>query len=193
MLQDTEDVEEVQRDAVPKQGMLLLIFIHGYVGAISVMIYLPTDTKTCAAFRRFKGSETTTFADFPSRLSHIVSQTLTTLEVRPIIYPTYDTRGSLSKAVEGFVDWLTTTCVGLESKPEDDVEKQAESGRGKGSGTVKVILCGHSMGGLVAVDAALEISKSGGVQKGKLWPRVCGIIAFDTPVSRISRQPKIFD
>lgn len=128
---------------------------------------------------RFKGSETTTFGDFPSRLAHIVSQTLTTLDVKSIIYPTYDTRGSLPKAVEAFVDWLTTTCVEMECKPD---ESNPDSGRGKGAGSVKVILCGHSMGGLVAVDAALEISKSGGIQKGKLWPRVCGVLAYDTPV-----------
>lgn len=34
MLHDTGEVEEVQKDAVPKQGMLLLIFIHGCVGSI---------------------------------------------------------------------------------------------------------------------------------------------------------------
>lgn len=111
-----------------------------------------------------------------------MSQTLTSLEVKSIIYPTYDTRGSLSKAVEAFVDWLTTTCVEMECKPAED-DKEGISGRGKGAGSVKIILCGHSMGGLVAVDASLEIAKSGGIQKGKLWPRVCGVIAFDTPVS----------
>ena len=130
---------------------------------------------------RFKGSESATFGDFPSRLAHIVSQTLTNLQVKSIIYPTYDTRGSLSKAVEAFVDWLTTTCVELECKPDE--KGGSRSGQGKGAGSVKVILCGHSMGGLVAVDAALEIAKSGGIQRGKLWPRVCGVIAYDTPVS----------
>lgn len=111
-----------------------------------------------------------------------MSQTLTTLEVKSIIYPTYDTRGSLAKAVEAFVDWLTTTCVEMECKPAED-NKSSISGRGKGAASVKIILCGHSMGGLVAVDASLEIAKSGGIQKGKLWPRVCGVIAYDTPVS----------
>lgn len=37
----------------------------------------------------------------------------------------------------------------------------------------------------VALDAALEISASGGLgEKNQLWPRVCGVIAYDTPVSR---------
>jgi hypothetical protein len=161
-------------------------FSYSFMGTMRAILDPPEMILTCAPSYRFKGSETTTFGDFPSRLSHVVAQTLTTLEVKALIYPTYDTRGSLSRAVESFVDWLTTTCVELESKPEDDVVKQATSGRGKGAGSVKVILCGHSMGGLVAVDAALEISKSGGIQKGKLWPRVCGIIAFDTPVSSLS-------
>jgi pimeloyl-ACP methyl ester carboxylesterase len=89
--------------------------------------------------------------------------------------------------VEAFVDWLTTTCVDLECKPAEEGD-EAASGRGKGAGTAKVVLCGHSMGGLVAVDASLEIAKSGGIQKGKLWPRVCGVIACDTPVSFLLQE-----
>ena len=170
--EEEEDTREEQPQR-PVQGVRLLVFIHG-----------------------FKGSEKTTFGDFPSRLAHIVSQTLTSLQVQSLIYPTYDTRGSLSKAVEAFVDWLTTTCVELECKTDEQGsgvvggaggEKGGSgvvgvSGRGMGAGSVKVVLCGHSMGGLVAVDAALEIAKSGGTQHGKLWPRVCGVIAYDTPV-----------
>ncbi|UZJ52358.1 hypothetical protein CBS101457_001678 [Exobasidium rhododendri] len=167
MLADQEaDELSSEVETPPKQGTLLLVFIHG-----------------------FKGSEKTTFGDFPSRLAHILSQTLTSLEVQPVIYPTYDTRGSLSKAVEAFVDWLTTTCVDIECKPVEEGD-EALSGRGKGAGSVKVVLCGHSMGGLVAVDAALEIAKSGGVQKGKLWPRVCGVIACDTPYYGVN--PNVF-
>lgn len=38
---------------------------------------------------------------------------------------------------------------------------------------------------LVALDSALEIAASGGLgEKNQLWPRVCGVIAYDTPVSR---------
>lgn len=134
---------------------LLLIWIHG-----------------------FKGSDSSTFADFPDRVAHMVSQTYPKMNVKSIIYPTYETRGSLAKAVEGFVDWLTTKTVEIECEPPDANDPHSEP---LGAGSVKVILCGHSMGGLVAVDAALEIAKSGGVMHGNVWPRVCGVIAFDTP------------
>lgn len=134
---------------------LLLIWIHG-----------------------FKGSDKSTFADFPDRVSHMVSQTYPSLNVQSIIYPTYETRGSLAKAVEKFVDWLTTKTVEIECEPPDKNDPKSEP---LGAGSVKIILCGHSMGGLVAVDAALEIAKSGGIMHGHVWPRVCGVLAFDTP------------
>lgn len=146
------------------QQTLLIVFIHG-----------------------FKGSDSTTFADFPDRVSHIVRHTFPSYHVRPVIYPTYQTRGSLAKAVEGFVDWLTTTTVEIECEPPDKNDPKSEPA---GPGSVKVVLCGHSMGGLVAVDAALEIAKSGGANQGKLWPRVCGVIAFDTPYYGV--HPNVF-
>ena len=143
--------------------LLLLVFIHG-----------------------FKGSAETTFEDFPSRLAYILSKTYPALRVESTIYPTYDTRGQLSGAVDNFVEWLIATCVNLESKPLIDDKTGApkspkETGRGGGAGSVKIILCCHSMGGLVGVDAALNVAKEGGLRDGKLWPRICSIIAYDTP------------
>ncbi|EPQ28346.1 uncharacterized protein PFL1_04173 [Pseudozyma flocculosa PF-1] len=151
-----------------KNQMLLLVFIHG-----------------------FKGSSDTTFEDFPSRLAHMLAETYPGLQVEPIVYPTYDTRGSLSAAVDAFVEWLTERCVNLESKPVIDPatgDFQRNTGRGGGMGSVKVILAGHSMGGLIAVDAALAIARSTASQTAAntekpaaLWPRVTGVIAYDTP------------
>lgn len=110
-------------------SMVLLVFIHG-----------------------FKGSADTTFLDFPSRLSHILRETYTGLIVESQIYPTYDTRGSLASAVSNFVEWLTEQVVKLESKPlideEGNIVPPGKSGRGAGAGSVSVICCGHSMGGL---------------------------------------------
>ncbi|KDN38520.1 hypothetical protein K437DRAFT_259383 [Tilletiaria anomala UBC 951] len=159
-----------QRDT---QGvLLLLVFIHG-----------------------FKGSAETTFEDYPSRLAHILRETYPALSVETRVYPTYDTRGQLSTAVESFTEWLIALCVNLESKPLLD-EKSGrpkdpkETGRGGGAGSVKVILCGHSMGGLVAADAALSIANEGGLRDGKLWPRVCAVLAYDTPYLGV--HPAVF-
>ncbi len=58
-------------------------------------------------------------------------------------------------------------------------------------GSVKIVLAGHSMGGLVAVDAALAIAQNSADQQAntsvekqpslKLWPRLVGVLAYDTP------------
>ncbi|CBQ70677.1 conserved hypothetical protein [Sporisorium reilianum SRZ2] len=154
-----------------RDQLLLLVFIHG-----------------------FKGSSETTFEDFPSRLTYNLQETYPGLHVKSLVYPTYDTRGSLAVAVESFVEWLTEQTVMLESKPEIDPatgDIVADSGKGGGMGSVKIVLAGHSMGGLVAVDAALAIAHSSADQQAntppekrsslKLWPRVVGVLAFDTP------------
>ncbi|TKY84862.1 hypothetical protein EX895_005942 [Sporisorium graminicola] len=154
-----------------RNQLLLLVFIHG-----------------------FKGSSDTTFEDFPSRLTYNLQETYPGLHVKSLIYPTYDTRGSLAAAVESFVEWLTEQTVTLESKPEIDPttgDIVPNSGKGGGMGSVKIVLAGHSMGGLVAVDAALAIAQSSADQQAntpiekrnslKLWPRVVGVLAYDTP------------
>ncbi|SPC60751.1 uncharacterized protein UHOD_01904 [Ustilago sp. UG-2017b] len=154
-----------------RDQLLLLVFIHG-----------------------FKGSSETTFEDFPSRLTYNLQETYPGLHVKSVVYPTYDTRGSLAAAVDSFVEWLTEQTVKLESKPEIDASTGdivPDSGKGGGMGSVKIVLAGHSMGGLVAVDAALAIAQNSAEQQQripnekrsnlKLWPRVVGVLAFDTP------------
>ncbi len=166
---DDNDVTATEME--DKNELLLLVFIHG-----------------------FKGSSDTTFEDFPSRLTYNLQETYPGLHVKSLVYPTYDTRGSLAAAVESFVEWLTEQVVMLESKPEMDPKTGdivPNSGKGGGMGSVKIVLAGHSMGGLVAVDAALAIAQSSSDQQQrtpkdkqsslKLWPRVVGVLAYDTP------------
>ncbi|CAO1638791.1 unnamed protein product [Sympodiomycopsis kandeliae] len=163
---------------VGDKGLLLLVFIHG-----------------------FKGSAETTFEDYPNRLSHVLRETHTDLQVKPVIYPTYDTRGSLATAVANFVEWLTMETLTLESKPLVDAETGTEvpyqqSGQGGGRGSVRIVLCGHSMGGLVAVDAALRIATDSMTEKDQncvaksLWPRVIGVLAYDSPYYGV--HPNVF-
>ncbi|KAI6152183.1 hypothetical protein BKA82DRAFT_993642 [Pisolithus tinctorius] len=129
---------------VPKD-LLLIIFIHG-----------------------FKGTDST-FGSFPSRLEHILTETMDNVAVECIVFPAYETKGELTAAVERFVDWLTTLTV------------QKEVAHGGGAGAAKIVLCGHSMGGLLAADALCALIKSRPDEGAPLWPRVIGCIAFDTP------------
>jgi pimeloyl-ACP methyl ester carboxylesterase len=52
----------------------------------------------------------------------------------------------------------------------------------RAAGVGKVVLCGHSMGGLVVADALLAIEKTC-TDGGPLWPRIIAVLAYDTPVS----------
>lgn len=115
---------------------------------------------------RFKGSAESTFEQYPDRLAHLLMQTHPDLRIEAHVYPTYETRGSLEKTVECFVTWLTERVVELEN--------------GIGAGTSSVVLCGHSMGGIVAADAALAIARTS-ADRSAAWPRIRGVVAYDTP------------
>ncbi|KAF8450520.1 hypothetical protein L210DRAFT_283686 [Boletus edulis BED1] len=116
----------------------------------------------------FKGTEST-FENFPSRLQHVLSESERNLSVEYVVFPAYETKGELNAAVVRFADWLTTLTV------------QREVAHGGGAGGVKIVLCGHSMGGLLAADSLLEFINSRPDRKAPLWPRIIACIAFDTP------------
>ena len=95
---------------------------------------------------------------------HLLLQTHPNAAIEARIYPTYETRGSLELAVDGLVDWLT-----------------AEVGEFEGKhGPTQVVFCGHSMGGLVSMDAALLLRRTT-PSKQEAWPRIVGVLAYDTP------------
>ncbi|KIJ70117.1 hypothetical protein HYDPIDRAFT_121556 [Hydnomerulius pinastri MD-312] len=141
---------------VPKlpKDLLLIVFIHG-----------------------FKGTDST-FEKFPSRLQHILSESMNNVPVECLVFPAYETKGELNAAVVRFADWLTTLTV------------QKESRNGGGAGSVRIVLCGHSMGGLLAADALLEFVNTRPDQNAPLWPRIIACIAFDTPY--LGLHPYVF-
>ncbi|KAH8830428.1 hypothetical protein DL96DRAFT_1707253 [Flagelloscypha sp. PMI_526] len=116
----------------------------------------------------FKGNDST-FAQFPQRLQNMLSESSPEYTFESIVFPAYETKGNLPEAVVKFSDWLTSLTV----------EKEAETGLG--SGSVQIVLCGHSMGGLLVVDTLLEFEQSRINATDPLWPRIIGIIAYDTP------------
>jgi len=81
-----------------------------------------------------------------------------------LIYPRFETRGDLTTAVSALRAWLAARVT----------ELQASS-----SSPVKVVLVGHSMGGIVAAECALSLDRD--CDAREWWPDVQGVLAFDTP------------
>ncbi|PPQ64618.1 hypothetical protein CVT24_008355 [Panaeolus cyanescens] len=116
----------------------------------------------------FKGDDQT-FGDFPQRLEHVLCESLPHVKAESVVFPVYETKGELDKAIVRFADWLTTLTV------------EREVAIGKGAGTVKIVLCGHSMGGLLAADTLREFYHTRPDKSCPLWPKIIACLAFDTP------------
>ena len=92
----------------------------------------------------FRGDHTS-FQSFPTDLHlHLIP---TIPQLQTFVYPTYKTTRSLDVARDQFLDWMATL-------PEG-----------------RVILCGHSMGGLLTAEVAFAAPPN----------RVIGLVSFDVP------------
>ncbi|KAK4686754.1 hypothetical protein P7C73_g3373, partial [Tremellales sp. Uapishka_1] len=129
----------------------------------------PKDLLLLIYVHGFKGNDVT-FESFPERVAHLLKATHPSLRVESRVFPAYQTRGELKAATLAFVDWLTTLVVMLEN----------DHGAGGGAGKAKIVLMGHSMGGLLIADAALDIANTTR-EDDPMWPKIVGIMAFDTP------------
>ncbi|THH29141.1 hypothetical protein EUX98_g5046 [Antrodiella citrinella] len=131
---------------------------------------LPQDLLLVVFIHGFKGTDTT-FSKFPERLRHVLSETIPNVVVESIVFPSYETKGDLTAAVIRFADWLTNLTV----------QREVANGVGGGAGKAKIILCGHSMGGLLAADALIEFVRTRPDTKAPLWPNIVACLAYDTP------------
>ncbi|PYI11402.1 hypothetical protein BO78DRAFT_276810, partial [Aspergillus sclerotiicarbonarius CBS 121057] len=111
----------------------------------------------------FMGSEAS-FSDFPAHVHNSLTDLLSESHViYTRIYPRYKSRGEIRTAVENFGSWLSPHLA-------TDLD---------------VILLGHSLGGIVAADAALSLSSStlppppSTTNQSK--HRILGLINFDVP------------
>ncbi|KAF9021486.1 hypothetical protein BDZ89DRAFT_991189 [Hymenopellis radicata] len=105
----------------------------------------------------FRGDETT-FQSFPTDLQNCLSALLPkelNIRIQSSLYPTYKSVKPISVCTHNFLEWLNTQPPG------------------------PVILLGHSMGGLLAAEAATHISNN---PPSHHQPRrIMGMMAFDTP------------
>ncbi|PKI85698.1 hypothetical protein MVES1_000262 [Malassezia vespertilionis] len=115
----------------------------------------------------FKGDAKKTFGTFPERLAHILHQTHPQWHIDAVVYPTYATRGAMDRTVTELVAWINS---------EVDA-RESSFGR-----QCMVVLCGHSMGGMIALDAALALQSTPHA--------VRGVLAFDTPYLGV--HPHVF-
>jgi len=74
--------------------------------------------------------------------------------MEPLVFPTFETRGTLESTVHRFRAWLTDKVIDLEiKKGTKDASRDMMAGEG-----VRVVILGHSMGGIVGAEAVLAIA-----------------------------------
>ncbi|KAL4989348.1 hypothetical protein BDW68DRAFT_186547 [Aspergillus falconensis] len=158
---------------------LLLVFVHG-----------------------FKGGDDT-FGDFPQHLKALLSRKLPSITVATLVYPKYETRGSLQDSVSAFREWLQNQVI--------DLEVSNRTASPTVDPSVHVFLVGHSMGGIVAADTLLILASERPISTRTspqssphnfdegwedmtatgstnltdcgsfMFPHIQGVFAFDTP------------
>lgn len=189
---------------------LLLVFIHGFKVLCPPShpphpTYPSTQSPHCLPRRDDQPSlasrprnttnqqqgDDNTFASFPEHLASLLSHDVpSSTQVVAKRYPAFETRGELPSAVTAFRDWLQNAVI--------DLEVSAGTASPTVAPSVHVVLCGHSMGGIVAADTLLSIASDtavgvgssnsdgdtiggGGGNIGQLFPDIRGVLAFDTP------------
>ncbi|KAF7343253.1 hypothetical protein MVEN_01757100 [Mycena venus] len=103
----------------------------------------------------FQGNDTS-FQSFPTDLQEHLSANIPShlnIKIQSSLYPTYKSRKPIAYATKNFLAWLSTQPPG------------------------PVILLAHSMGGLLAADAATDPFNSGFPRSR----RILGVVAFDVP------------
>ena len=125
-------------------------------------------------------------------MRHLIAKELPKINVKVLVYPKFETRGDLGETVSRFRDWLQDKVIDLEVEngtPSPTVEP-----------SVRTILVGHSMGGIVAAETVIGITSEkpiyseDGIQKpdnpssfnSLMFPYIQGVLAFDTPYLGIS-------
>ncbi|THX18268.1 hypothetical protein D6D13_00164 [Aureobasidium pullulans] len=111
---------------------------------------MPTKSLLLVFIHGFKGGDHT-FDGFPDHFRTLVQNALPKINVLSIVYPKFETQGDLYECVTKFHGWLLDKCIDLEvanNTPSPTVDP-----------SVRVVLVGHSMGGIVAAETLLSIAR----------------------------------
>ncbi|KEQ67906.1 uncharacterized protein M437DRAFT_35864 [Aureobasidium melanogenum CBS 110374] len=145
---------------------------------------MPTKSLLLVFIHGFKGGDHT-FDGFPDHFRTLVQNALPKINVLSIVYPKFETQGDLNECVAKFHGWLLNKCIDLEvanGTPSPTIDP-----------SVRVVLVGHSMGGIVAAETLLSIARdppvpsipSQDTDPAKapefLFPYIQAVLAFDTP------------
>ncbi|KAI5251349.1 hypothetical protein E4T42_04289 [Aureobasidium subglaciale] len=111
---------------------------------------MPTKSLLLVFIHGFKGGDHT-FDGFPDHFRTLVQNALPKINVLSIVYPKFETQGDLYECVTKFHGWLLDKCIDLEvanGTPSPTIDP-----------SVRVVLVGHSMGGIVAAETLLSIAR----------------------------------
>lgn len=198
--QDEEDTASVLHPRLQGEHTLLSLPISNTSCSKQPPSYSPTNTRTIQGGEETFGHK---YA-FTQHLRDLVAERLPKLDVQVLVYPKYETRGDLADCVSRFRDWLQEKVIDIEvskGTPSPTVDP-----------SVRVVLCGHSMGGIVAAETLIALtservippsSASGGSGDGNhtaapaegdssfdlnglMFPYVQAVLSFDTPYLGIS-------
>ncbi|OMJ26452.1 hypothetical protein AYI70_g162 [Smittium culicis] len=171
------------------ENHILAIFVHGFMGS------------------------TDSFCDFPQKVQEILSAIHKDKIVECIVYPTYQTKNELAEAVTLLKNWILDL---IDERHKKLYSKQKANDSNAIPKKINIILCGHSMGGLLISDVAIDLfptleffnatseeyhsaNKKGNSKNSNLPPskpvfanggltKIVGILAYDSPFFGISHE-----
>ncbi|KAK6006897.1 hypothetical protein QM012_005905 [Aureobasidium pullulans] len=111
---------------------------------------MPTKSLLLVFIHGFKGGDHT-FDGFPDHFRTLVQNALPKINILSVVYPKFETQGDLNECVAKFHGWLLNKCIDLEvanGTPSPTIDP-----------SVRVVLVGHSMGGIVAAETLLSIAR----------------------------------
>ncbi|CAJ2505899.1 Uu.00g000290.m01.CDS01 [Anthostomella pinea] len=140
---------------------LLLCFIHGFKVRLPACLHATARASLSYSFhhheltpvpRNLQGGEDTfgSKSEFAQHLAALIAAALPKVDVRAVTYPKYETRGDLYECAGRFRDWLLEKVIDIEvanGTPSPTVDP-----------SVRVVLIGHSMGGIVAAETVIALT-----------------------------------